>query len=114
MKCQGRYGVIDTGLTIKKIKKEIQSTLTGDDIYGVWGFGSFFREERYNDIDILIVVKPGSKNALGEYYESKKRLDEISEKIGVPIDMTFLTYTEYCERPLLEMNNLLTIFENET
>ena len=111
MKCQELYGVTNTGLTIKKMKKEIQSILTAPEIYGVWGFGSFFREEPYRDIDILVVMNPWVKNALDEYYRSKQKLERLSNAIKVPIDMTFLTYSEYGERPLLEMNNLTSIIE---
>ena len=106
---------MNTGLTIKKIKTEIQSIfIKQPDIFGVYGFGSFFRSQEYKDIDLLLVSKNNSLSPLNTYYCAKPKLDELSKKIGVEIDITFLTYSEYLGKPLLEMDNLVTIYKNKT
>jgi predicted nucleotidyltransferase len=115
MKCQEHYGVMSTGLTIKKIKTEIQNTLSGQhNLFGVYGFGSFFRSTKYNDIDLLLVSRKTSPSPLEDYYATKKELDLLSERIGIQIDITFLTYVEYLRKPLREMDKLVVIIEYET
>ena len=62
------------------MKKEILfHTLELDSIIDVFGFGSFFRKESYNDIDVLIVVRNDVDSLLVLYkledifYEFEKR-----------------------------------------
>ena len=58
---------MSTGLTIKKMKTEIQNILSGHhNLFGVYGFGSFFRSTEYNDIDLLLVSKELSSSPLEE------------------------------------------------
>jgi predicted nucleotidyltransferase len=100
---------MNSGHIIKKIKKEIQSiTAELHDIYGVYGFGSFFRSDRYNDIDILIVASPVCEDTLSLFYLAKERLQEIDQSID--IDITLLTYSEFLTKPLLEMDSLTEIY----
>lgn len=78
----------------------------------MYGFGSFFRGTAYNDIDILLVSKASSPSPLNDYYLAKSELELLSERIGVEIDITFLTYSEFLGKPLLEMDKLTTIIED--
>jgi predicted nucleotidyltransferase len=78
------------------------------DIYGVYGFGSFFRGDQYNDIDILIVASPICEDTLSLFYLAKERLQEIDQSID--IDITLLTYSEFLAKPLLEMDSLTEIY----
>jgi predicted nucleotidyltransferase len=88
---------------------EIQSiTAELHDIYGVYGFGSFFRGDQYNDIDILIVASPVCEDTLSLFYLAKERLQEIDQSID--IDITLLTYSEFLAKPLLEMDSLTEIY----
>lgn len=90
--------------------KEIQYTLLKHhDLYGVFGFGSFFRSDEYNDIDILLVSMPDANSPLDTYLEAKRSLDMLSNKIEVQIDITFLTYSEFLSKPLLEHDNLYEV-----
>ena len=105
---------MSTGLTIKKMKTEIQNILSGHhNLFGVYGFGSFFRSTEYNDIDLLLVSKELSSSPLEDYYAAKRGLDLLSERIGVEIDITFLTYAEFLRKPLMEMDTLAVIIEND-
>jgi predicted nucleotidyltransferase len=83
-------------------------TATLRDIYGVYGFGSFFRGDQYNDIDILIVASPVCEDTLSLFYLAKERLQEIDQ--SVDIDITLLTYSEFLTKPLLEMDSLTEIY----
>lgn len=78
-------------------------------LFGVFGFGSFFRSHVYNDIDILIVVNDDCKLPLEEFYVVKSVLDDIEKKYNVVIDITYLSYTEYSRKPLLESDFLIDI-----
>jgi hypothetical protein len=55
-----------------------------------------------------------STSPLQDYYDAKRKLDLLSQKLGIEIDITFLTYSEFLRRPLLEMDSLVTIIINET
>jgi hypothetical protein len=60
------------------------------------------------------VSKKMSSSPLEDYYAAKRKLDLLSQRIGVEIDITFLTYSEFLQKPLLEMDSLITIIGNET
>lgn len=95
--------------------KEIQSTLLKHhDLYGVFGFGSFFRSDKYNDIDLLLVSIPDAKAPLSTYLKAKKDLDRLSNRIEIQIDITFLTYSEFLSKPLLEHDNLIEVLYKKT
>jgi predicted nucleotidyltransferase len=90
------------------MKTEIQSiTAELHDIYGVYGFGSFFRGNQYSDIDILIVASPICGDTLSLFYLVKERLQKIDQSIN--IDITLLTYSEFLTRPLFEIDSLTEI-----
>ncbi len=91
---------------------EIRSVLSEkNDLYGVFGFGSFFRNIEYNDIDLLLVSMPNALSPLCVYQDARKSLELVSRKINIDIDITFLTYSEHLGKPLLEHNRLVKIWE---
>ena len=92
------------------MKTETQAiTAEVHDIYGVYGFGSFFRGDQYNDIDILIVASSVCKDTLSLFYLLKERLEEIIDE-SINIDIILLTYCEFLTKPLLEMDSLTEIY----
>ncbi|AWF80357.1 hypothetical protein BTJ40_05775 [Microbulbifer sp. A4B17] len=104
---------MNTGTIRKEIKTEIQLRLQGkSDIFGVFGFGSFFRSNNFNDIDILVVVDDRCDAPLKVFYDVKNTLDKIGLEYDIPIDITYLSYTEYLRKPLLESDNLIPISNN--
>lgn len=98
------------GITRKEMMKEIRLSL-GDrpNLFGVFGFGSFFRSNKFNDIDVLVVVKDSCGQPLDEFYGVKFLLDKISKQFEISIDITFLSYTEYARKPLKESDTLVPI-----
>lgn len=108
-----RSGKMNTGTIIKKIKTEIKFiTLEFKAIKAIFGFGSFFRNEKYNDIDILIVTDVSDANPLKTYYSYKTIFDDLSLQIGKTIDVTTLNYQEFLDHPLRESDNLTTLYSN--
>ncbi|WP_232297987.1 hypothetical protein [Nitrosospira sp. NpAV] len=67
----------------------------------------------YRDIDILVVSTRECRNHLQVYYDFQQGAARIGSKIGVPIDITFLTAREYRERPLLEMDTLTELYRRQ-
>ncbi|WP_153115032.1 hypothetical protein [Rhodocyclus tenuis] len=111
MKCLERSGKPTSGITIKKIETEIRFTaLEVSEIKAIYGFGSFFRSQHYNDIDILVVASPLCEDCLSTYYEFRSKIASLGLQLGVVFDITFLTAQEFDERPLLEMDKLVEIF----
>ena len=100
-----------TGPTISEIKKEIRLIITVlPDVLSVFGFGSYFRSLPFNDVDILVVLKPECISSLEVYYKLQASFSELSDRLGFHIDFTVLTSKEFLERPLLEMDSLVSLF----
>ena len=57
---------------LKKLEKIKEKARKDKDVLGVIVFGSYARNEKFSDIDICIVLKPGKYNPL---FLSKKRLE---------------------------------------
>jgi hypothetical protein len=55
-----------------------------------------------------------SPSPLEDYYAAKRKLDLLSQRLGIEFDITFLTYSEFLKKPLLEMDNLVSIIINKT
>ena len=109
-KCLARYGRRNSGLTTERIGTEIQIIISSRrDIIAVFGFGSFFRSQVYNDIDLLVVAAPHCEKPLDAYYGFCARALELGIRLGVLFDVTFLTSSEYNERPLREMDCLVAL-----
>lgn len=99
-----------SGLITKRIRTEIRSTLEGRDrIRGIWGFGSFFRQHEFGDIDVLIVVAASGKQLLSDSKAIRALLLTIEIRVGISIDPLILTVTEFENRPLRDMDQLVRI-----
>lgn len=105
---------MNTGTIRRKIKTEIRSRLQDkQEIFGIFGFGSFFRCDSFNDVDVLVVVYDECEYPLKVFYDAKKVLDEIGSLYGVPIDITYLSYTEYSRKLLRESDSLVPICQTK-
>lgn len=105
---------MNTGTIRRKIKTEIWSRFQDKtEIFGVFGFGSFFRCDIFNDVDVLVIVNDDCEYPLKVFYDVKKALDEIGLIFGVPIDITYLSYTEYSRKPLRESDSLVPIIKGK-
>ena len=111
VKCPEHSGKPTAGITIKKIETEIRSIAPEvSEVNAVYGFGSFFRSQRYSDIDIIAVASPSCEDYLGTYYAFRTKIESIGVRLSVIFDITFLTAREFEERPLLEMDRLVEVF----
>ena len=94
------------------MKTEIGSCLSGkNNLLAVYGFGSFFREgNSYSDIDILVVCRDNADDALELYYHVLRNLRFKDDLIDVPIDITFLSLSEFRSNPLRDMAELVPLW----
>lgn len=94
---------------------EIKSILSEkNNLWGVFGFGSFFRSKHYNDIDLLLVSTPDAESPLLVYQSCIQDLKHLSKKLDLKFDITFLTYKEHIQKPLREHDSLFEIWCQET
>ena len=94
---------MSSGLTKNLIQTELVQSLTGiSQIDAVFGFGSYFRGEPFNDIDLALVFKEGCENTLETYELVLSRLKESNARLGVRLHVTPFTAKEFRERPLRE------------
>lgn len=99
-----------SGPTIRRIRTEIRSTLEGRDrIRSVWGFGSFFRQEKFEDIDVLVVVTSFGEQLLSDSKAIRADLFELETRVRIRIDPLVLTASEFESRPLRDMHELVRI-----
>ena len=93
-----------------KIRSAIASNLKRfPSISSAWGFGSFFRGEEHQDIDILVVVAVSHERLLDASREIRASLFQVQRTIDVPIDLLILTESEFESRPLRDMHELVPI-----
>lgn len=92
------------------MKREIRSSIT--EIQGlreVYGFGSFFRGEKFNDIDILGVAENNPKILVSCYYQLRNCLRPVEIAYRVEIDLTLLMLSEFLAEPLRDMRDIVLI-----
>lgn len=78
-------------------------------VKAIYGFGSFFRGNCFNDVDLAIVLSPSSTRALVSYYRTKAEIDRLGYKLGVAFDLSVFTEDEFALRPLRDMCELLLL-----
>jgi predicted nucleotidyltransferase len=78
-------------------------------ITSTWGFGSFFRGERHQDIDVLLVVAVPEDRLLNTARDLRAAPIEVERRIGVPIDPLILPEAEFESRPLRDMDGLVRL-----
>jgi predicted nucleotidyltransferase len=75
-----------------------------DEIVGIWGFGSFFRSNNFNDVDILVIVECKNVELLNV---TKIIFQTVARELRCSLDVTILTQREFEEQPLREMDQLV-------
>lgn len=78
----------------------------------VYGFGSFFRNEPHQDVDILAIIDDGDQDALRIYYLLYHTLTPVFE--GRTLDLLVLTSTEFGTKPLKSMSELTLIWTRDS
>ena len=103
---------MSTGLTRNQIRGRLAALFAGlEGIQAAYGFGSFFRSGTYADIDIVVVFGPTCLEPLPVFNVLLTLTDKLSETIGVRIDITPLTDREFNQKPLLESDSLIPIYQ---
>jgi predicted nucleotidyltransferase len=92
------------------MRKVIQYAFTGRRELYIYGFGSFFRGECYNDIDIMIVFGEQCNSPLLMYYEVKNKLDTLGRQLEERFHLLAFTYEEFGSRPLQNMSSLVALY----
>jgi len=84
-------------------------------IHSIFGFGSFFHSNIYNDIDILFVLWQfkSIENSILLSKEIREICKKFENRIEIPIDVLILTYDEFLERPLKHMDKLILLSMND-
>jgi len=91
--------------------KEIQqkaSTLSK--IHLLYGMGSFFRDECFNDIDLVAIVDCSKGELLNEATAIRTAFYNVGQLFGVHIDLTILTPSEFSDAPLRDMETLFKLY----
>src|SRR5947209_3707136 len=98
---------MSTGRISSAIRMAILSITSVDtELEAVYGFGSSFRGELFNDIDLLAVAAPSNTETLVTYYKVAEALQGVAAEFGCPCHLTMLTLAEYASRPLRNMDEL--------
>jgi len=102
--------------TIDAIVREIRCIFAEQtEVYAVFGFGSYFRREQpYRDIDVLVVLKPDRDQILPTFCRVKSDLEQMGKRMAVSLDLTFLKFEEFADRPLRDMDSLVDIFRDQS
>jgi predicted nucleotidyltransferase len=102
---------MNSGLTKSQIQTELSLALVGiGEVEAVFGFGSFFRGEPFNDVDLALVFTENCDNALTAFERVLSRLRASEDRLGVHLHITPFTAKEFRERPLLEHDRLVRLF----
>jgi predicted nucleotidyltransferase len=78
-----------------------------DEIVGIWGFGSFFRSNNFNDVDILVIVECKNVELLNVTKIIRANFQTVARELRCSLDVTILTQREFEEQPLREMDQLV-------
>ena len=99
-----------SGITIKRIKTEIQNIHTKEThLISIYGFGSFFRCKKANDCDLVLVVDNDSPDLGKLYTELYNIFSDLGKKLSITFDLTILTEREHKRKPLIEHTMLVPI-----
>jgi predicted nucleotidyltransferase len=106
-KCQELFGATNIGPIASAIRTAIRSiTSVEKELEAVYGFGSFFKGKRFNDIDLLAVAVSDNSMPLSTFYKLSSALKSVEVLAKAPVHITLLTSAEYLSRPLRDMNEL--------
>ena len=95
-----------SGGMISTIRQAVQKL---EDVTAVYGMGSYFRGEPFNDVDIVVVVRrTPALVVLGTAIRAA--LLPLSEIVGSRIDITIFTESEFAGEPLRDMATLVPIY----
>jgi predicted nucleotidyltransferase len=102
---------MNSGLTKNWIRTELSQKLTGmSEVEAVFGFGSFFRDEAFGDVDLAVVFREDCDDTLSAFEQVLERLKTVDEVLGLHLDVIPFTAKEFKSRPLREHAQLVPLF----
>ena len=94
--------------------KVIQATFSVlPEISRAFGFGSYFRGEKYNDIDLLFLTESKIEELVPILRKLANLADRIEKKTGSVIHFTLLTEAEFHGHPVNDSPELTEIILNQ-
>ena len=104
---------MNAGLTKNLIQIELARSLTGiPQIEAVFGFGSYFRGQPFNDVDLAVVFKDNCEDTLAVFELVVSRLKHSGNRLQVHLHITPFTAKEFRERPLREHDVLVPLLSD--
>ncbi|ARM34002.1 hypothetical protein B0B39_10900 [Legionella longbeachae] len=105
---------MSSGIIIKTVKTKFLNIFSQiSSVKTIHGFGSFFRSDDSNDIDLLVVLDCSSDKLLLTYYDVTKLIINTFSNFNKKIDITCLTENEFIHHPLLENDGLICLYKKE-
>lgn len=81
-------------------------------VEAVWGFGSYFRGEAYDDVDVLIVLRCSHEELTGQTRSLRSAFLIAERELKLQFDLLFLTPEEFSSRPLRDMDQLVPLYQS--
>jgi predicted nucleotidyltransferase len=99
------------GILRAKIQIMIRGVLARQpEIVSAHGFGSFFRDEEFSDIDIIFVLRDETEKSLDIVKSLRQEMRLSSNKLGYVIHPLFMSEREFASKPLKNFNEVKCIF----
>jgi len=76
----------------------------------VYGFGSFFRQQGFRDIDLAVVIDSTGMESVEHFYRFASGFSALEQHLGVRFDFSFFTVSEFSRRPLRDMDQLYMLY----
>ena len=107
-----RFFAKTTGDITRGIKREIRHIQREvPEVLGIYGFGSFFRGQEFNDIDIIFVLRCEFGRILPASKKLRGMVLNLSAVFGETFHSLILTEGEFEGHPLRDMHELIRISE---
>lgn len=91
--------------------RAIRSTISPRvNVTAAFGFGSFFRAEQYNDVDVLLVVDTNIDELLQITKALRSDFQSLGRSLDIIFDLKIFTSGEFLGRPLQDMASLYPIY----
>ena len=95
--------------------RAIQHTISQrDDVQSVYGFGSFFRNEPYRDVDVIVVISVERDKILNLTNSIRAEFSSLGTVLGVVFDTKVFTRQEFAGHPIRDMSELHLIHSSNS
>ena len=102
------------GMTFGRITSAIEKEIPFikqrvPELVEVYGFGSFFQEESFNDIDLIFVIDCRAGEILPASRKLRREARTLSAIFAIEIDALVLSKREFSEKPLINMKDVMRL-----